>query len=56
MGLGRAVVLSALWALRALGGHEVIVWPRGDNDYPGPAVMFAGLGWASSGRTIALGR
>ncbi len=56
MGLGRAVVLSALWALRALGGHEVIVWPRGDNDYPGPAKMFAGLGWSNSGRTISLTR
>lgn len=56
MGLGRAAVLGGLWALRALGGREAVVWPRGDHEHRWSARMCAALGFTIGSHTIPYGR
>jgi GNAT superfamily N-acetyltransferase len=55
-GLGRVAVLGALWALRAEGGGEAVVWPRGDAAYDGPARLFAACGFTAGPRTVTMRR
>jgi GNAT superfamily N-acetyltransferase len=56
LGLGRVAVLGALWALRAEGGREAVVWPRGDAADAGPARLFAACGFVAGPRTVAMRR
>jgi hypothetical protein len=51
MGLARALCLHALHALRAAGGAQAIVYPRGDAAYPVPGSLYASLGFGSYART-----
>ena len=51
-GLGRAVTLAALHALRDLGGRIAQVTPRGDDDYPGPRRLYESIGFRPARRTI----
>jgi hypothetical protein len=55
-GLGRVAVLGALWALRAEGGGEAVVWPRGDAAYAEPARLFGACGFVTGPRTVTMGR
>ncbi|HZZ36274.1 MAG TPA: GNAT family N-acetyltransferase [Caulobacteraceae bacterium] len=55
-GLGRAVCLAALHALRQSGATTAIVGARGDDAYPVPRKLYFGLGFAPYARTIAFER
>jgi GNAT superfamily N-acetyltransferase len=50
-GLARAVCAYALRALAEAGAREVVVWPRGDADWPIPKRLYASLGFAEGPRT-----
>ena len=52
LGLGRAVCLAALHALKAAGAHAAIVGCRGDAAYPVPHKLYAGLGFVTRGREL----
>ncbi|QUF05202.1 GNAT family N-acetyltransferase [Actinosynnema pretiosum subsp. pretiosum] len=52
-GLGRAVCLAALGALREAGGRAAVVYPlHGHPDHPAPAPLYRGLGFREHARTI----
>ncbi|GAA2694915.1 MULTISPECIES: GNAT family N-acetyltransferase [Actinosynnema] len=52
-GLGRAVCLAALGALREAGGRSAVVYPlHGHPDHPAPAPLYRGLGFREHARTI----
>ncbi|HYK64849.1 MAG TPA: GNAT family N-acetyltransferase, partial [Patescibacteria group bacterium] len=51
LGLARAVCLSALHALREKGARLVVVYPRGDDAYPVPRMIYGELGFKQYGRT-----
>ncbi|MFF3767671.1 GNAT family N-acetyltransferase [Streptomyces sp. NPDC001922] len=50
-GLARAVCLAALHALRAMGGTQAVVRPRGDADYPVPQTLYRNIGFRPGART-----
>lgn len=52
LGLGEAVCLSAMRALKAAGATRAIVYPRGDDAYPVPGKLYARLGFEPYGRTL----
>lgn len=51
MGLGAAVCLSAMHALKAAGAAKAIVFPRGDAAYPVPGKLYSKLGFKPYGKT-----
>jgi predicted N-acetyltransferase YhbS len=51
-GLGRAVSLAVLHALRDLGAATAIVCPRGDDAYPIPGLLYRGIGFRPDARTV----
>lgn len=52
LGLAQAVCLRALHALKAAGAHLALVGPRGDDGYPAPRALYAGLGFTAYSREI----
>jgi hypothetical protein len=52
LGLGQAVNLGALHALKELGGVEARVCPRGDDAYPIPAKLYQSIGFRPGLRTV----
>ncbi len=50
-GLASAVSVSALTAARELGATTGLVCPRGDDDYPAPALLYRGIGFEPGART-----
>ncbi|GAA0951406.1 GNAT family N-acetyltransferase [Kribbella koreensis] len=52
LGLGQAVNLGALHALKELGGVEARVCPRGDDGYPIPAKLYQSIGFRPGLRTV----
>ena len=56
LGLGQAVCLAALHALRAAGGRVALVGPRGDDAYPAPRALYAGVGFTAYARDIVHAR
>jgi ribosomal protein S18 acetylase RimI-like enzyme len=52
LGLGQAVNLGALHALKELGGVEARVCPRGDDGYPVPAKLYQSIGFRPGLRTV----
>jgi len=51
-GLGRAVSLAVLHALRDAGATAAVVCPRGDDAYPVPGLLYRGLGFRPGARTV----
>jgi predicted N-acetyltransferase YhbS len=51
-GLGRAVSLAVLHALRDAGATAAVVCPRGDAAYPVPGQLYRGLGFRPAARTL----
>jgi GNAT superfamily N-acetyltransferase len=56
LGLGRAVCLHALHALRDLGATAAITYPRGDDAYPFTKPLYLGMGFEPYARTLAFER
>lgn len=52
LGLAQAVCLAALHALKAAGARLALVGPRGDEGYPAPRALYAGLGFTACGREM----
>ncbi|RYC11404.1 GCN5 family acetyltransferase [Nocardioides zhouii] len=50
-GLATAASVSALTAARELGATTGLVCPRGDDDYPAPALLYRGIGFEPGART-----
>lgn len=50
-GLGQAVNLAALHALREAGGTEGLVCPRGDDGYPQARALYQSIGFKPGART-----
>jgi GNAT superfamily N-acetyltransferase len=50
-GLGQAVNLAALHALREAGGTDAIVCPRGDDGYPKARALYQSIGFEPGART-----
>jgi predicted N-acetyltransferase YhbS len=55
-GLGRAVSLAVLHALRDAGATAVVVCPRGDDAYLEPGRLYRGLGFRPDARTATFRR
>ncbi len=55
-GLGTAVSLACLHALRAAGATRAVVYPRGDPAYPVPGHLYHRLGFRPTARTVTYGR
>lgn len=53
-GLGRAVCAELLRAARELGATQAVVGPRGDDGYPVPRRLYAGLGMREVARFVPL--
>lgn len=51
-GLGAAVTLACLRALRDAGATRAVVYPRGDDAYPVPRGLYLGLGFRPVARTV----
>ena len=51
-GLGRAVSLAVLHAMREAGATAAVVCPRGDDAYPVPGRLYRGLGFGPDARTV----
>lgn len=51
-GLGAAVSLACLHAMRELGATQAVVYPRGDSGYPVPRHLYRRLGFRAVARTI----
>ena len=56
LGLAQAVCLAALHALKDTGAHLALVGPRGDDGYPAPRALYAGLGFTAYAREIVHAR
>ncbi|MGI8576737.1 MAG: GNAT family N-acetyltransferase [Nocardioidaceae bacterium] len=56
LGLGRAVSLAALHALRDAGADIAVVYPRGDATYPVAASLYRSIGFTPGARTITYTR
>lgn len=55
-GLGAAVSLACLHAMRDAGATRAVVYPRGDSAYPVARRLYAGLGFRPVARTVNYGR
>lgn len=55
-GLGSAVSLACLHALREAGAMRAVVYPRGDGAYPVAKRLYLGLGFRSVARTVTYAR
>jgi predicted N-acetyltransferase YhbS len=55
-GLGAAVSLACLHAMRAAGATIAKVCPRGDDAYPVPRHLYHHIGFRDAGRTLTYGR
>jgi predicted N-acetyltransferase YhbS len=55
-GLGRAVSLAVLHAMRKAGATAAVVCPRGDDAYPIPGQLYRGLGFRPGARTVTYRR
>jgi ribosomal protein S18 acetylase RimI-like enzyme len=55
-GLGSAVTLSCLHALRDAGAARAVVYPRGDSAYPVARQLYLKLGFQPVARTVTFGR
>lgn len=55
-GLGSAVSLACLYALRNAGATRAVVYPRGDNAYPVARHLYLGIGFRPVARTVTYGR
>ncbi|RZU19860.1 ribosomal protein S18 acetylase RimI-like enzyme [Kribbella rubisoli] len=53
-GLGAAVNLAALHALREAGGTKAVVCPRGDDGYPQARALYQSFGFRPGSRTLHL--
>jgi ribosomal protein S18 acetylase RimI-like enzyme len=53
-GLGQAVNLAALHALREAGGTRAVVCPRGDDGYPQARALYQSIGFRPGSRTLHL--
>lgn len=53
-GLGQAVNLAALHALREAGGTRAVVCPRGDDGYPKARALYQSIGFKPGSRTLHL--
>ncbi|WP_344182706.1 GNAT family N-acetyltransferase [Kribbella lupini] len=53
-GLGQAVNLAALYALREAGGTRAVVCPRGDDGYPQARALYQSIGFRPGLRTLHL--
>ncbi len=53
-GLGQAVNLAALHALREAGGTRAVVCPRGDDGYPKARALYQSIGFRPGSRTLHL--
>jgi hypothetical protein len=51
-GLGAAVSLACLHAMRDAGAGLAVVCPRGDDAYPVPRLLYHRLGFRDAGRTV----
>lgn len=56
LGLGSAVSLACLHALRRAGATRAVVYARGDAAYPVPKRLYFGLGFRPIARTVTYGR
>jgi len=53
LGLGRAVCLAAMRALRAVGAREAVVYPViGGAEHPGALALYRALGFAGYARSV----
>lgn len=55
-GLGAAVSLACLHAMRNAGARRAVVYPRGDHAYPVAKRLYSGLGFRPVARTVTFGR
>jgi GNAT superfamily N-acetyltransferase len=55
-GLGAAVSLACLHAMREAGATQAVVCPRGDDAYPVPRRLYHAIGFRDSGRTVTYQR
>ncbi|WP_433360323.1 GNAT family N-acetyltransferase [Actinoplanes sp. CA-142083] len=55
-GLGAAVSLACLRAMRDAGARLAVVCPRGDDAYPVPRQLYHRLGFRDAGRTVTYAR
>lgn len=55
-GLGSAVSLACLHAMRDAGATRAVVYPRGDSAYPVARQLYLGLGFRPVARTVTYGR
>ncbi|MEU4241732.1 GNAT family N-acetyltransferase [Actinoplanes sp. NPDC026619] len=55
-GLGAAVSLACLHAMRAAGATLAVVCPRGDDAYPVPRRLYHAVGFHDAGRTVTYQR
>jgi len=51
-GVARALVLESLNRLAHRGAREVVVRPRGDDDYPAPRALYASCGFTTRQRNV----
>jgi ribosomal protein S18 acetylase RimI-like enzyme len=51
LGLSRAVCIAVLHAFADAGGHQAIVYSRGDADYPAPKLLYESMGFTTYART-----
>ncbi|GAA2614977.1 GNAT family protein [Paractinoplanes durhamensis] len=56
LGLGAAVSLACLHAMRAAGAELAVVCPRGDAGYPVPRRLYHAVGFHDAGRTVTYRR
>jgi ribosomal protein S18 acetylase RimI-like enzyme len=55
-GLGAAVSLACLHAMRNAGATRAVAYPRGDPAYPAARQLYLGLGFRPVARTVTFGR
>ena len=55
-GLGAAVSLACLGAMRDAGANLAVVCPRGDDAYPVPRALYHHIGFRDGGRTVTYRR
>jgi ribosomal protein S18 acetylase RimI-like enzyme len=56
-GLGRAVCLAAMHALREAGAHQAIVYPvHGHPEHPAPVPLYRSVGFQPYARTVSFSR
>jgi hypothetical protein len=56
LGLGAAVSIACLHAMRSAGATRAVVCPRGDDAYPVPRHLYHRIGFRDEGRTVTYAR